>query len=159
MISFSVPENKDVQAALGVLVIRHGHLEYSLRMTVKSLCDLSIKDALEDTKRKGPSFLRQRIEGEAKKKLGQCEAFEKLKNWLHRSWSASDKRNLFVHGLWAKKLDGPLLLQDENYEWGKPPTVQMLEILSDEIKHITDELNLDRLKGTLYEALKDNKKP
>ena len=41
MILFSVPGDKNLQAALGVLVIRHGHLEYTLRMTIKSLCNLA----------------------------------------------------------------------------------------------------------------------
>jgi len=157
MIFFSLPEDKSVQAALGVLVVRHGHLEYVLRMTIKSLCSFSIKDALTDTNKQNAGKLRKRIEKEAKDRLGQCAALDKLLNWLKRSWKASDERNLYVHSVWARELDGPLQIQSEDFSWRPPPTVQEFEKLSNEIKSITDELNEDRLYGSLFEAIQKNK--
>lgn len=157
MIYFDLPEEAAVRAALGNLVIRHGHLEYILKMTIKSLCDLSIEDALKNTKRHGAKKLRERIEKEAENRLGQCAAFEKLKDWLHRSWKASDERNLYVHSLWARELDGPLLIQGEDFDWRPPPTLQELETLTNKIKKITDELNVDRLEGSVYEAIEQTK--
>lgn len=157
-IFFSLPEDKNMQAALGVLVIRHGHLEYILRMTIKSLCDLSIHDALTDTNKHGAAKLRIRIEKEAKNRLGQCTALEKLLKWLKRSWKASDERNLYVHSVWARELDGPLQIQSEDYSWRPLPTVPELEKLSNEIKSITEELNEDRLYGSLFEAIQKTNK-
>ena len=156
-INFSLPEDKNMQAALGVLVIRHGHLEYILRMTIKSLCDLSIHDALTDTNKHGAAKLRIRIEKEAKNRLGQCAALEKLLKWLDRSWKVSDERNLYVHSVWAHELDGPLQIQSEDLSWRPLPTVPELEKLSNEIKSITEELNEDRLYGSLLEAIQKNK--
>jgi len=153
-IYFDLPENKNVQAALGVLVVRHGHLEYILRMTIKSLCGLSIHNALTDTNKKTAAILRKRIKKEAKDRLGQCAAVEKLLKWLSRSWKASDERNLYVHSVWARERDSPLKIQKEDFSWRPPPTVQELERLSSEIKSITDELDADRLEGSLFEAIK-----
>lgn len=157
MIYPDIPRNENIQAILGVLVVRHGHLEYILRMTIKSLCGLSIHDALTDTRKQGVAILRSRIEKEAKDRLGQCVALKKLLKWLRRSWKASDERNLYVHGLWARELDGPLQIQKEDFSWMPAPTTQELEILSNEIKNITDELNEDRLHGSLKEAIKNLK--
>jgi hypothetical protein len=157
MIYPDIPGSMNVQAALGVLVVRHGHLEYILRMTIKSLCGLSIHDALIDTNKQGAKRLRERIEKEAESRLGQCAALEKLLKLLRRSWKASDERNLYVHNVWARELDGPLKIQSEDFSWMGAPTAQELERLSDEIKDITDELNEDRLHGSLKEAIKKQK--
>jgi len=158
MILFSVPEDKNVQAALGVLVIRHGHLEYTLRMTIKSLCALSIQDALIDTNKKTAKTLRERIKKEAKNRLGKCAALQKLLKLLERSWKASDERNLYCHIVWAYELDGPQQILGKNFIWRPLPTVPELEKLANEIESITEELNEERLHGPLSEAIQKTNK-
>lgn len=156
MILFSIPEDKNVQAALGVLVIRHGHLEYTLRMTIKSLCDLSIHDALSDTNKQTAKMLRIRIEKEARNRLGQCEALKGLLKFLKRSWKASDERNLYVHSVWAHELDGPTQIQSKDFIWRPLPTVPELDKLANEIKSIAAELNEYRIHGLLSKAIQKN---
>jgi len=153
MILFSLPEDKNVQAALGVLVIRHGHLEYTLKMTIKSLCNLSIQDALTATNKQTAGNLRKRIEKEAKNRLGQCAALEKLLKLLKRSWKVSDERNLYVHSVWAHELDGPSQIQSNDFIWRPLPTVPKLKKLANKIEKITEELNEDRLHGSLSKAI------
>ena len=157
MIFFSLPQDKNVQAALGALIIRHGHLEYTLRMTIKSLCNLSIQDALTNTNKQTAGRLRQRIKKEAKKRLGQCTALEKLLKWLDHAWKLSDERNLYVHSVWAHELDGSPQIQSEDLIWRPLPTVPELEKLSNEIESITEEINEDRLNGYLSEAIQKSK--
>lgn len=81
-IEFNIPEDKEVQAALGVLVVRHGHLEYLLRLTVKSLLQLPIHEALTQTNKKGVKALREKIEKEAKERLRQGIALDNLLDFL-----------------------------------------------------------------------------
>lgn len=152
MIIFSLPD-EEVQAALGRVAITHGHLEYILKMTIKSLSGRSIEDALNSTNKKQASTLRQLIEKEAKDKLGQCTELEQLLDFIGRAWKASDKRNQFIHNLWARELDGPLLFQNDGCTRCPAPTKEELDILSQEISAITSELNESRLRGTIFEAI------
>ncbi len=156
MIYFSLPEDKNVQAALGVLVIRHGHLEYTLRMTIKSLCGLSIQYALTATNKQTAGKLRKLIKKEATSRLGQGAALEKLLKLLKRSWKATDERNLYVHSVWAHELDGSPQIQSEDFIWKPLPTVPKLKKLANKIKKITEELNEDRLHGSLSKAIQKN---
>ena len=156
MIYPDIPD-KDVQAALGIVAIRHGHLEYILKMTVKSLCGLSIEEALTETNKQNARRLRKRIEDEALKTLEKGEALEWLIGVLHRSWQASDLRNTFIHNMWAKELDGPLLMQNDDHTWRLAPTDQELQQLSDEIQVITKEINTERLEGKLFAKLEEKK--
>lgn len=154
-IEFNIPEDKEVQSALGVLVVRHGHLEYLLRLTVKSLLQLPIHEALTQTNKKGVKALREKIEKEAKERLRQGIALDKLLDFLKRSWEASDKRNIFVHNLWASERGGPLMIQNDDFSWSRPPSSREIEDLSRKIQTITHELNKDRKNGDLSEALKN----
>lgn len=156
MIYPDIPD-KDTQAALGVVAIRHGHLEYILKMTVKSLCGLSIEEALKETNKLNAARLRKRIESEAQAILKEGDTLEWLIEMLRRSWQASDLRNTVIHNIWAKELDGPLLMQNDDYTWRPAPTVQELQLLSDEIQAITKEINTSRLDGKLFAMLEEKK--
>lgn len=152
MVSLDIPD-KDVQAALGVLAIRHGHLEYILKMTVKTLCKFSIQKALAATNKQNARRLRKRIEKEARQVLGEGEALDKLLDFLQRSWAVSDRRNSFIHNLWARqKKNGPLLIQNDDHTWKLAPDALELRKLSNEIESITNELNRCRLEGRLFDV-------
>ncbi|MFQ5482048.1 MAG: hypothetical protein ACE5ER_04750 [Nitrospinaceae bacterium] len=142
---FHIPEDEKLLAALGVLVLRHGHLEHILKMTIRTLENLSIPDALEETKRKGPRQLRTRIGKEADKNFNPGATRNKLNEIMERSEKATEKRNFFVHNMWAYELDEEALILDENMNRHPLPTIQELEELSSEIKRIFEELNDFRL--------------
>ena len=156
MITFSFPDD-EVLAALGRVTIAHGHHEYILKMTIKSLFDYSIDEALSATDKKAIVKLRKKIENKAMEKLGRCTALDELKRFLARSWSVSDRRNLYVHNLWAGELDGPILLRNNNNSWEPAPSKDVLYALSQEILEINNELNLSRLVGVIFEALEAKK--
>lgn len=49
MMRFHVPDDKDLLAAFGELTLRHEHLTHILRMTIKTLAELEITEALDAT--------------------------------------------------------------------------------------------------------------
>ena len=61
MITFHVPEDKDVLAAFGEVALRHEHMNHILKMTIKSLMDLTPAEALEATAYESSGQLRDRV--------------------------------------------------------------------------------------------------
>ncbi len=157
-IIFHVPEDKELLAEIGVVTLRHEHLNHILKMTVRSIEDMSIKEALDELKYKGTSYLRRRIEDSVKEKLGDSETLLKFQAILDRVKSVTEKRNKIIHGLWAKELDGDpgIIEYFEDFEDLSPlPTVDDLKNLGKEIEETTKKLNEARLDGGfLKEALK-----
>ena len=76
---------------------------------------------------------------------------------FNRCWvgleGLSKQRNGYVHGIWAKELDGDALILDLPEEFSPLPTVEQLEKLGLEIDALTKELNTARLDGWLKEAI------
>jgi hypothetical protein len=46
MVTFHVPEDKELLAALGVVTLRHEHLNHILKMTIKSIAGITPADEL-----------------------------------------------------------------------------------------------------------------
>ena len=153
MIYLGLPNDKDVLAAFGAITLRHGHLDYVLKMTIGSLAGISVEEALDATLYEGSRALRDRIKKLAKQKLGEGEALLKLQALLERAKRVSDKRNEFVHSLWAHELDGSPVIRTDDHKFVSVPAVAELEGLAGDISLITNELNIARLEGFLFEAL------
>ncbi len=47
MITLDIPTDPNLMAAVGKVPLRHGQLDYVLRMTVKSILGLSVREARE----------------------------------------------------------------------------------------------------------------
>ena len=153
MITFHVPEDKELLSALGVVTLRHEHLNHILKMTVKSISGITPTEASYALKYEGSRSLRQRINKLARKELGEGKALLKLQAILGRAEKVTEKRNRFIHGLWAKELDGDPGIMGVPGELHPLPTEKELEVLANEIAEITQELNEARLEGFLKEAL------
>ena len=153
MISFHVPEDKDLLSALGVLTLRHEHMNHILKMTIKSLARLTPEEAAHALRFEGSKSLRQRINILAKRELGEGKALLKLQSLLGRAGNLTDKRNNYVHGIWAKELDGDAGILDVPGEMTPLPTVPDLEKLGRDIEELTIEINQARLDGWLKEAI------
>lgn len=158
MITFGIPDNQPLLAAVAKVAIRHGQLDYVLRMTVKSIERLSISDALNATERQGSSELRQHIRKLAKQKLGEGSALVRLDEFLTRSRRATDRRNELLHGLWAVDLEGRELFRHDDHNWRDIPQVAELETLATELAMIASELNDARLNGFLKDALEERER-
>lgn len=153
MITFHVPKDKELLSALGVVTLRHEHLNHILKMTIKSIAGITPAEAFYALKYDGSRSLRQRINKLSKKELGESKALLKLQAILGRVERVTEKRNKFIHGLWAEELDGDPGIMGAPGELNPLPTVQELDNLAKEIAEITQELNEARLEGFLKEAL------
>jgi hypothetical protein len=74
MIYFKLPDDPALLAAVAKVAVRHGQLDYVLRMAVKSIERLTIRQGLDATERQGSAALRERVRKLARKKLGEGRA-------------------------------------------------------------------------------------
>jgi hypothetical protein len=147
MISFHVPDDPALLSALGHVTLRHEHLNHCLRMTIKTLANLTVEQALDATAYDGSRQLRQRITKLARRELGEGQALLKLQALLERCRRATDARNELIHGIWAKELDGEPVRRSEDHSWHPLPSERELLDLAEEMRDLTENLNTARLEG------------
>ena len=157
MVSFHVPQDQELLAAFGEVALRHEHMNHILKMTIKSLADLTPAEALAATKYEGSGQLRDRIRKIARKRLGEGTPLLKLQAILTNCERLTEKRNELVHGLWAQELDGEAHVRDAHGNTRPLPTAQELRELGKEIEQLTIQLNFERLEGFLKQALSERK--
>jgi hypothetical protein len=155
MITFHVPKDQELLAAFGEVALRHEHMNHILKMTIKSLADLTPTEALAATMHESTRQLRDRIRKLAKKRLGEGKPLLKLQAMVSACKKLTDKRNELVHGLWARELDGDAHVRDACGSVRPLPTVQELRQLAKDIEELTNRLNFERLQGFLKLALSE----
>jgi len=155
MITFHVPDDKELLAAFGEIALRHEQLNHILRMTIKSLSDITPAEALAATKYEGSRQLRDRIRKIARRRLGEGAPLLKLQAILTNCEKLTNKRNELVHGLWAQELDGEAQVRDAYGDSRPLPTSQELRELAKEIEQLAGHLNFERLQGFLKQALSE----
>ena len=153
MMVFHIPEDANLLAAYGELSLRHEHLTHALRMTIKTLAGLEVTEALDATAYDGAARLRERIKTIARQRLGEGVALLKLQAILEQCKRATEKRNVHIHSVLGKELEGEPLQRSNDHSWKPIPSVEELKILSEEIRILTETLNDARLLGFLGEAL------
>jgi len=153
-----VPDDPVLLAAIGKIAVRHGQLEYCLRMTIKSLTGADVGKSLRETELKNFKELRCRVKKEARQRIGDNNAVANLLTILDRARAATDRRNEWLHGFWCKRNGVPGV----RIERGKKPrasdlrpipTVSDLEKLASELDQLADELNFARTNGFIRDAL------
>jgi len=155
MLTFHVPQDQGLLAAFGEVALRHEHMIHILKMTIKTLANLTPGEALAATEYEGSSRLRTRIGKLARKRLGEGTPLLKLQALLNRSKRLTERRNQLVHSLWAQELDGEAQLRDAHGSTQPLPSVEQLKNLAQEIESLTTELNHERLDGFLKAALEE----
>lgn len=158
MIMFHVPEDQALLAASGEVTIRHEHLNHILKMTIKSIANLTPAEAVDATQYEGSRSLRERIRKLAHKKLGEGEPLLKLQALLTRAERLTDQRNKLMHGLWAKELDGDPGVMGVFGGLLPLPSVNELKTLAREIEVLTNEFNVARIEGFLKVALESKER-
>jgi hypothetical protein len=153
MMAFHVPGDARILESLGRIALRHAHLDHILRMTIKTLGEVSVREGLDPTSFEGSRVLRERIRKIARNKLGEGTALIKLQAQLERARRATENRNELIHNIWAQPLDGEPQIRTNDHTWKPIPTIDALNALENEIASITEELNDGRLDGFLSEAL------
>ena len=152
-VTFHVPDDPKLLAALGEIALRHEHLNHVLKMTIKVLANVTPEEAISATRYEGSRQLRERIRKLARSRLGEGTALLRLQALVSECERVTEARNRYVHGLWAKELDGDPQLRNEFGEPGPVPTVEELSTLAMEIDSVAQKLNHERLLGFLAEAL------
>ncbi len=157
MIIGSLPQDPKILAAIGAVSVRHGQLDYALRMTVKSISGIGIGPALDATEGMSSHELRRLIRKMAREKLGDASnSYLLVAALLTRAQEATRHRNELMHGLWVFHLDeGRDRFRHKGREWRETPEADELTGLADETAQIADELHEARLHGFLKEALSE----
>ena len=75
--------------------------ETILRMTIKTFAGIEVNEALDATAFEGASLLRERVRKLAKQRLGEGQALLKVQAFVERCRRATEKRNEYVHSVWA----------------------------------------------------------
>jgi hypothetical protein len=153
MISFHIPEEPELLATLGEVALRHVQMNHILKMTIKTLTNLTPEEAIAATKYESSSQLRDRIKKLARKQLGEGAPLLKLQAIMTNCERLTTKRNELVHGLWAKELDGDAHIRDAYGKTRPLPKPQELKELAMELEQLTYRLNFERLEGFLKQAL------
>ena len=159
MLLLHVPEDQSLLAALGAVTLRHEHLNHILKMTIKSLANLTPAEALDATQYEGSRQLRELIRKLGRQKLRVGEPFLKLSALLTRAERLTEQRNQLTHGLWAKELDGDPGVLEASGELRPIPSLEQLKSLALEILALTNEFNAARFDGFLKIALDEGKTP
>ena len=159
MISFHIPDDKDLLASIGEVALRHEHLNHILRMTIKTLAGLRPDEALDATAYDGSRQLRVLIRKLAKQRLGEGEPLLKLQALLECCRRVTDRRNDLIHRIWAKELDGEAVRRDSDNNWVPLPRIKDLKALALETETLTHTLNTARLEGFISEAMAKRRWP
>jgi len=157
--TFHVPSDTALLAAIGEVALRNEHLNYILRMTIKTLARLDIDEALDATAYDSSSQLRERTKKLARQRLGDGEPLLKLQALLERCKRATEKRNDLIHCVWGKELDGEPARKGTGNAWRPLPTAAELHAIAEEIMRLTGDLNEARLEGFVHLAQASKLKP
>ena len=153
MVSLEMPADPELLKAAGRVALAHGQLELVLCMTVKSLSELSVQEALDETATMKAYELREKIKQLFKQKRSDELAKIKLDALVNKAKRLSDKRNSLIHRPWAKDNRGQWVVKAEDHIWGKPPSIDQLNQLAEDIFESAIELNTARLSGFIKKAL------
>ena len=126
MISIALPGDHELWEAIGLVAIRHAQLDHMLRMTVKSVEGLSVKEALDATDLQGSKELRERVRRLIKKKLGEGSALVRIDALLARCRRVTQKRNELLHSMWGTDRDGnPVTIGGDHFVRSAPTASEL----------------------------------
>jgi hypothetical protein len=147
------PKDTEVLAGLGRVTIRHGQLDFALRVCVKDLAGVTAEEAIDATDRQTFRELRERVRRLARQRIGEGPALVRLDAILSRARRAAERRNELVHVLWASELYGDDYIRDGNADWTPCPSADDLNGLAKELADISSDLHEARNSGFLKKAL------
>jgi hypothetical protein len=151
---FHIPDDPAFLQAAARVSLTHAHLDYSLRMCIHTLANVSIEEALEATEYEGPAVLRDRVRKLARMRLGEGTALVKLQALLKRCEDATRDRNALLHNIIvADWLGEKLAMRGPDHSFGPLPAATELEELAARTTRLAVELNHARVNGWLAEAL------
>lgn len=149
-----VPHDVELLAAVGRVVITHGHLNHILIRTIRTFAKMRIQDADYDLAKVPMDQLRLRIGRLAAEKLGmQTDAYKTLMRLLDDCATVTMHRNRLVHCLWVsdwEHREPVLVCRTGTFVM---PSTAVIDGLADAIRGLAENINEGRLSGFIAEAL------
>ena len=142
---------KLLQAA-GTAALAHGQLELMLRMTIKVLAGLTVREALDATREYKNWQLHKEIVSLFNGKTRDASLRLKLKSILGRCKRLSDERNTLLHNAWGIDPDGSVVTKGSDHVWGKAPEQSDLKELAEEIQSVVNILDEERRTGFIRDV-------
>jgi hypothetical protein len=158
LIDTNMPPDEKLQAAVGRVVIRHGQLDHTLRMLLKSIDDITLEEAWSRTRSMTSGLLGQCVRRAAKAALGEADAFKQLDALLVEAAGATDERNKLMHALWDIGGSSEQQYRPRGGPREAVPTVLQLDALASRLEVAAEQLNDARRHGFLKEAI-EQKRP
>jgi hypothetical protein len=158
MVGFHVPNDEKLLAAFGIVSIRHGHLDHILRMTVKTLTGVSLREAMDALAFEGSASLRDRIKKLARQELGEGKTLVKVQALMGRAKRLAEARNALIHSVYAKELDGEAVMGTHDGTWAGLPKTDDVHKLAAQIEQLVRDINEARLHGYLHDELAQRRK-
>jgi hypothetical protein len=103
MMTLGTPDPERLQA-LGLVSVRHAALEHILRMTVKTLTDVTPEEAMDATAFAPQSQLRRRIIKLARQRLADGNVFVRLQAITAMSWAGECFSQCSCHEVRARAM-------------------------------------------------------
>ena len=157
-IYFEMPPDPAYLEALGRVSVCHAWLDRMLQMTVKTVAEISVDEAIKATAKEGSATLRRRIDKLATKRLGEGADLLRLQAILSDCERLTELRNEYLHRICVRELDGPHRLVGP-HDAMPLPTAEDLRLLANQILATANSLNYERLEGWLAAAMSRAKKP
>ena len=151
IISFHVPD--ELLHSLGRVMVAHSHLDYILRMTIKSLSGVEFQVAYDATRYDGSAYLREQIRKHGRRRFGETAPQLQLRAILQRCEDLTTRRNAYTHAIWGRELDGDPMVNTGDQQWQPLPKAHELDVLAGSIDALREELNEARFHGWLMSAL------
>ncbi len=142
-----------VLETLGVIALRHGHLDNALKMLIMDLASVTKEVALSATAMQSSHELRERVRKLAKQRIGEGPALVKLDALLRRAQLATERRNELLHSTWgAEKTTA--VMRDNHHVFRKVRTRAQLDDTVAELEKVLEDAILARgARGFFFEAL------
>ena len=161
MIGFHTPP-PELLASLGRVMVAHSHLDYTLRMTIKSLADVEFQVAYDATRYDGSAYLREQVRKHGRRRFGESAPQLQLRAILQRCEDVTARRNGYAHAIWGREFEwgreseGQPMVNTGDQNWRAYPPPDELDALASSIDAVREELNNARLHGWLGIALAEN---
>lgn len=158
MVDLSLPGDGELHQAAGRFALAHGQLELMLRMTIKTLSGMAVKEALNATEKTKNWELRAEILKLFKRKTSDPALVLRLKALLGACEQLSEQRNRILHNAWGIAPDGSVVMKGGMHAWGAAPTAADLDQLTEEITNVVSALNTARLRGFIHDVCRPKQK-
>jgi hypothetical protein len=155
------PEDPELLKQFARASMLHAHLDNTLKMFIRSFDATTVEDALTYIGYGGAAPLRKRVTQLAKERLGEGEALAMVLDFMKRCEDVSERRNELLHSPIGRERDGPAFRMRARggNTWVELPKPEALKALADETYKLVEEMNHQRLAGTVDAALRQRKKP